>query len=305
MLSNLSLRQLRAFRAVGTSSSFTTAAEILNLTPAAVSGLIKELESQLGVRLFDRNTRAVNLSSVGSEFFPLVERALQDLDGAVASLNTLKELRRGIVRIAAPEVLSCTLLPRAMAAFRKQFPHIELQFLDVQLEDVIARTRLGEVDLGIAPTPISDLELEQAPIMRAPLMLAVRKDDQLANRSRVTWKSIEDRTFISFFRQFTDWGPFDGRAAGPQFLPKEMKVIRRINTAFAMVQAGFGVSACPVIAKSLATGFGLKLIRVDGPEVIRDYSVFTLKGRSLPPPAEAFRGFLIKFAPVWVRNPDT
>jgi putative ABC transport system permease protein len=86
------------------------------------------------------------------------------------------------------------------------------------------------------------------------------------------------------------------------------------NVTHHPIRAGFttlgmalatGVSACPIIAKDLATGFGLKLIRVDGPELIRDYSVFTLKGRSLPPPAEAFRGFLIKFAPVWVRNPDT
>jgi DNA-binding transcriptional LysR family regulator len=302
MLSNLTLRQLRAFRAVGTSKSFTMAAEILSLTPAAVSGLIKELESQLAVRLLDRNTRTVELSSAGSEFFPLVERVLQDLDGAVESLNNLKELHRGVVRIAAPEVLSCTLVPTAMAAFRERCPQIELRFLDVQLEDVISRTRLGEVDLGIAPGPVSDDELEQAHIMRANLMLVVRGDDPLAKRSRVTWKNIEDRTFVSFFRHFKDWGPFERLGLGSQFLPKEVKVVRRINTAFAMVRAGFGVSACPTFATGLAAGFGLELIRLSAPEVTRDYSIFTLKGRSLAPPAEAFRDFLIEFAPMWARD---
>ena len=300
-MSNLTLRQLRAFRAVAETGSFTDAAQKLHLTPAALSGLVKELETQLGVRLFDRNTRRVSLSSVGEEFFPLTERVLQDLDVAVTSITTLKEKGRGIVRVAAPEVMSCTLVPAAMAAFQAQHPRIEIRFLDVPIEDVISRTRSGEVDLGIAPGPVGDAEIDRIPFMRAPLVLAVHRDDPLAKRKQVSWKDLSQKTFVTFFRGFTEWAPRDSTRREVQFFPREVLFVRRINTAFAMVQAGFGVTACPIYANSLAEAFDLKLVRLSRPEIDREYAVLTRKGHSLAPAAEAFKSFLLEFAGTWKR----
>jgi len=302
MLNNLTLRQLRAFRAVASAESFTAAAEQLHLTPAAISGLIKELESQVGVRLLDRNTRSVSLSYVGREFFPLAERVLQDLDMAVSSLTVLKERRRGIVRIAAPEVLSCTLVPRAMAEFNALYPHIKLHFFDVPVEEVITRTRHGEVDLGITPESMLHSELEGVELIRAKLMLAVRRDDPLAEKSSVSWSSIRERKFVTFHRRFSDLSPFSQVKSDKQFLPNNVTVVQRVNTAFAMVQAGFGVSACPLFAKELATGFGLVLVKLTHPQIERTYDIVKRAGYSQAPAVEAFHDFLIEFAPRWART---
>ncbi|MGY6126859.1 LysR family transcriptional regulator (plasmid) [Paraburkholderia strydomiana] len=68
---NVTLRQLRAFRAVAEAGSFTDAAKQLHLTQAALSSLVKELEGIIGIRLFDRSTRSTKLSSAGADFFPL------------------------------------------------------------------------------------------------------------------------------------------------------------------------------------------------------------------------------------------
>lgn len=301
-MNNLTLRQLRAFRAIAVSGSFTIAAEQLHLTPAALSGLIKELETQLGVRLLDRNTRKVGLSAVGEEFFPLTERVLQDLDDAVVSISNLKEKRRGIVRLAAPEVMSCTLVPRAMAAFRELHPHVEVRFLDVPIEDVITRTARGEVDIGIAPGPVDQPEIERLPFMRAPLRLAVHKDDVLARTDEVTWADVRDRKLVTFFRGFDEWMPARRSSKAAPTFPTEILFVRRINTALAMVQAGFGVTACPVYARGLASGFDLSLIKLCRPEVDREYAVLTRAGHSLAPAVEAFRAFLLDFAPRWARQ---
>ena len=80
---NVTLRQLRAFLAVTRTGSFTLAAESLYITQSALSGLIKELEQVLGVRLFDRSTRRIQLSEVGRGIYPLIEKSLADLDGAL------------------------------------------------------------------------------------------------------------------------------------------------------------------------------------------------------------------------------
>ncbi|MGD9943318.1 MAG: LysR family transcriptional regulator [Burkholderiaceae bacterium] len=301
-LNNITLRQLRTFLAVAGASSFTVAAEELHLTPAAVSGLIKELESQLGVKLLDRNTRAVSLSAVGKEFFPLAERVLQDLDAAIANLMNLKEMRRGIVRIAAPEVLSCTLVPQAMASFRDRYPQVQLHFYDGPVEEVLARTRRGEVDLGIVTAPVDDAELSSSLLMSDNLMLAVRRDDEFAGRREVTWHQVQRRRFVTFHRRFADWEPFRSDEGRRKAFPTDLTAVRRVNTAFAMVQSGFGVTACPVFAKDLAAGFGLALIPLGRPVVRLDYLLIMRAGHSPSPAVETFRDFLIEFARAWSRS---
>ena len=92
---NITLRQLRAFVALAQTSSFTDAAANLHVTQSALSGLIKELELALGVQVVNRSTRKVSLSEVGREFYPLVARLLQDLDGALDTISDLKALKRG------------------------------------------------------------------------------------------------------------------------------------------------------------------------------------------------------------------
>src|SRR5690606_23242918 len=111
MTMHVTLRQLQAFAQVVRTGSFSEAAQAMHLSQAALSGLIRELEQRVGVRLLDRTTRSVSPSAVGEAFDPMVRRVLATLDEALASLSNLKELRRGVVRLAAPEPLSCTLMP--------------------------------------------------------------------------------------------------------------------------------------------------------------------------------------------------
>ena len=113
---NITLRQLRAFIAVARSGSFTLAAESLFITQSALSGLIKELEQSLGVRLFDRSTRRIQLSDIGRGIYPLIDKILADLDGVLDEVANLKALKKGVVRVAAPQLMACTLLPEVIAA---------------------------------------------------------------------------------------------------------------------------------------------------------------------------------------------
>jgi DNA-binding transcriptional LysR family regulator len=78
--SNLSLRQLRAFVAVAQESSMTRAAARLHLTPSALSMLVRAMEDDLGVRLFERTTRRLVLTAAGQQFLPTVERVFAELE---------------------------------------------------------------------------------------------------------------------------------------------------------------------------------------------------------------------------------
>src|SRR5262249_4818991 len=121
------VRQMRALVALARTGSFTLAAELLHVTQSALSGQIKELEQLLGVKVVERNTRRVQLSEVGRELYPLFDKMLQDLDGAMADIASRKALKKGMVRVAAPQMLSCTLLPEVIAAYREAYPGVQVQ----------------------------------------------------------------------------------------------------------------------------------------------------------------------------------
>ena len=154
MAMDVTLRQLRAYLAVLEAASFSEAAKTMHLSQAALSGLIKELENRMGVRLLDRTTRSVSRSVVGEAFEPMVRRVLANLDEALESVTSLKELRRGLVRVAAPETLSCTLLPELIASYNSRHPGVDVRFDDVPIQQVLAGLQNGSTDIGFGPAGV-------------------------------------------------------------------------------------------------------------------------------------------------------
>ena len=98
---NVTLRQLRAFIAVAEVQHFTRAAERLDLSQSSVSTLVRELETNLGLRLFDRHTRMLRLTQAGAEILPLARKAMADLDSVIGSSSEVRTLGRGRVSIVA------------------------------------------------------------------------------------------------------------------------------------------------------------------------------------------------------------
>ena len=90
---NPTLRQMRAFVAVAKTGNFTLAAQYMHVTQSALSGLIKELEQTLGVRVVDRSTRRIALTEIGHELYPLFSQMIDDLDRALANIADHAQLQ--------------------------------------------------------------------------------------------------------------------------------------------------------------------------------------------------------------------
>ncbi len=111
MLMNIDLRQLRAFAEVVQAGSFSRAARKLGVSQSALSQAVRQLEDELQVRLLDRTTRSVQLSKVGAEFLPGIQRLLADLDHQIQDLRDLREHRRGHVTVACVPSVALRLMP--------------------------------------------------------------------------------------------------------------------------------------------------------------------------------------------------
>src|SRR5690625_3236161 len=108
---NIKLRQLEAFVAVARYSQFTLAATSIHISQPALSMLIRELETALSAKLFDRTPKGVHLTAEGREFFSVAERALSDLQTAANNVHELVALKHGQVAVACSTVTAALTLP--------------------------------------------------------------------------------------------------------------------------------------------------------------------------------------------------
>jgi DNA-binding transcriptional LysR family regulator len=201
---NPTLRQMRAFIAVAKTGNFTLAAQYLHVTQSALSGLIKELEQTLGARVIDRSTRRIALTEMGNELYPLFNQMIDDLDRALANVADHAQLRKGIVRVAAPQLMACTLLPQAIAAWRERHPDVKVSLADSGVENVTARVLSGEVDCGIAPERDETPELDARLLLDMPFEAVIPPGHPLGDRERLAWSDLAGYPFISLRGQFTE-----------------------------------------------------------------------------------------------------
>lgn len=291
MTRDVTVRQLRAFAAVLEEGSFSEAAKAMHLSQAALSGLIRELESRVGVRLLDRTTRSVSPTTVGGAFDPMVRRVLSSLNEALESLTNLKDLRRGLVRVAAPEPLSCTLLPKLVAAYSASHPGVEVRFDDVPIAQVLEGLHNGGADIGFGPAGVvADEAIETHMLLADPVWVALRPDDPLTNGEAVNWNDLRDRSLINYMPNLAT----NILSNVPsRHHPKDILAVNRINTALAMLMVRRGAVICPSMAEPLVRGFGLAFLALRRPTVRWRVALFARRSSSLSPAVESFLRFTL------------
>jgi len=301
---NPSLRQMRALVALAKTGSFTLAADHLNLTQSALSGQIKELEQLLGVRVVERTTRKTQLSELGRELYPLFDKMLQDLDRAMADIASRKALKQGSVRVAAPQMLACTLLPEAIAAYKARHPDVQVRLADSPVEQVSARVFSGEADFGIGPERDATTEIEAHPLFEMPFVVVYPPDHALDQRARITWADVNEFPFISLQGQFTERLLRDVHVSFRDLSLSPYNEVTFMTTALAMVHARLGITVCLPYAEKMVQLYGLRMRPLEAPSLTRRFFVYTRNARALSPAAESLVNFLHEFvaAHQWNRS---
>lgn len=290
---NVTLRQLRAFVTVAQLGSFTEAAADLHITQSTLSGLIKELEQALGVQIVHRTTRKVELSGVGKEFLPLTARILQDLDEALRAIADLKALQTGVVRIAAPQLMACTLLADVVGSFAQMHPGVDVRLSDCVVEDVLPKVQSGEVDFGIGPERCSNLDIDGQLLFDMPFMAVLPPQHPLTRSKRLAWADVLSHPVISLQGEYTQMLRRDLQAAPAPLAFAPQKEVAFMTTALSMVGAGLGLTVCLPYARSLVNLYGLQIRPLGTPTVRRKFYLLARQDRVIPPAARAFSEHLM------------
>jgi len=242
---NLSLRQLRAFLALADQRSFTQAAATCHLSQPAFSALIRTLEAELNTRLFDRDTRSVELTAEGRLFAESARRLVGDFGAALSDLSDHVERRKGRVHIAALPSLAAGWLPGVFAEFRKAWPGIELNLSDLLSDACVDLVRSGKADFALASTGVSHAGLSTRLVCTDRFYLVCRKDHPLATEASPTLKKLAPYPFIHMSRNSSVRQALEA-ALHPQ-QANTMLEVDQLATAAGMVEAGLGISVVPAL----------------------------------------------------------
>jgi DNA-binding transcriptional LysR family regulator len=171
------LPHLVGFEVVARHLNFARAAQEMAVTPTAMSKIIKLLEAELGVRLFNRTTRSVALTEAGTRLFELLAPALVQIRGAVGQVSTSALQPAGLLRINTSEVAHGALVAPHLPAFLQRYPDITLEVkLDSAFTDIVA----GGFDAGIRLGEALQRDMVAAPVGPEQRMVVVASPDYLA-----------------------------------------------------------------------------------------------------------------------------
>jgi len=188
----IEMREIEAFLAVADELHFGRAAERLLLSPSRISQLVRQLEGRIGVALFERTTRQVRLTAIGTQLASDLRRAYADLTGAVSAARAAAQGLEGTVRVGYLTHCEDDAFVRLVARFRAAFPACQVAMIDVTGTELHDALRSGQIDVELGrfhQEPPGDVH--QGPVMsREDWVLGVARDHPLADRDELSVEEL-------------------------------------------------------------------------------------------------------------------
>ena len=290
---NYELHDLQAFVAVAERHSFRQAATDLFLSQPALSRRIEKLEEALGVKLFERTTRRVQLTNVGQAFLVNVRDALNGLEDAVLGVADLAAHRTGTVTFACVPSAVWHFLPDVLKRFSAQFPKIRVRVHDESAQDVLNLVLTGEADFGISFTGAENPEIHFQPIHVESYVLAMRRDHPLAKRRKLNWRDTVDERYISVAKSSGNRSVLDAALSGVEKHPWISCEINHVSGVLALVESGLGVAAVPGLSiprEAHSTVIGVPLVN---PTVNRTLGLISRHQHAMPPASRTLFDMLV------------
>jgi DNA-binding transcriptional LysR family regulator len=246
----LELRHLRYFCAVAETLNFSRAAQNLHVAQSALSRQIRDLENELGFKLFVRTTTTVRLTDAGRQFFGAAQKLLAQLAIAVSSAQQVAKGKAGALNIASDWRVPVDLIPGTVRKFRQQNPKVTVNFVDLLISEQLDALRAGKVHLAFVPDIIlgasEDLELLQVytskivvllpashPLAKEPLV-------HLRDLSKEKWITVHEKSGQKESRFYLTQAC---RPAG--FTPLFGRVTNTLHGVATLVSAGEGIGLLP------------------------------------------------------------
>ncbi|QGZ65964.1 transcriptional regulator CynR [Paraburkholderia acidisoli] len=233
------LRAIRYVITVAELKNFTRAAEVLHVSQPALSQQIRQLEAELGGELFDRSGRAISLTEFGRVYIEHAREALAHLDAGRRALHDVRDLTRGLLRLAYTPTFAEYLIGPALRRFRAAHPALAIEVSERPLEDIEGGLERDELDLGIGFTDVRSDEIDVRPLFAEQMALLVATRHPLARRREaVSSQQLESMPLALLSADFVVRRFADAYFRAHQLSPQVMLQANSVGTVLKLVKDG-------------------------------------------------------------------
>ncbi len=243
----MELRHLRYFRVLAEELHFGRAAARLHISQPPLTAHIKDLEREVGARLFDRTTRRVALTAAGEVFAGRVGGLLDELEDAVVEARDHAEGRRGRIRVGFVSSASGTVLPPGLRIFREIHPAVRVDLSPLTTREQLDALAAGALDVGLIRSSGAEPGLVVEPLLEEPMVAVLPVEHPLAARAAIGVDDLVDERLILFPNDLMPayvaqiWALFATIGAEPVVVQEAI----HHETVVGLVSAGVGISILP------------------------------------------------------------
>ncbi len=284
----MQLAQLSYFVAVAEERHFTRAAERLGIAQPAVSVQIRRLEVELGERLFLRDRRSVALTAAGAALLPHARAALAAVAHGREAVAALQGLLTGQLAIGLVQPLPDRSVVRAIAAFRRAYPAVDVRLAEDETDALLAAVERGELEAayaGFGPGQEPPAGLGSRLVAREPTVIAVAPNHPLAGRRRVRLAALRDEPFVTLTAASRLRVVLEAACAQAGFAPRIALETTDLGVMTALAAEGAGIALLP--RSGLDGGTGLVAVELSEPRIERRI-VLVWRPDNLAPATRAF-----------------
>ncbi|KKK36706.1 LysR family transcriptional regulator [Mesobacillus campisalis] len=242
----MDIRHLEYFAEVAETLSFTKASQNLHVTQPSISKAIKNLEGELGVPLFYRSSKQLELTDAGKAVLINAKKVLEAFKNLTLELTDIMELKSGEIRIGIPPIVGAAFFSKLISHFKEEFPFIKITLTEVGTKKIKQGVDDGTLDIGLICTlPARTGNFELIPALKDPVMLIVHKDNELASRKEVHFSDLANEPFVLYRKDFTLYDLIIEECSKNNFQPNIVCESSQKDFLLGMVEGKLGVALLP------------------------------------------------------------
>ena len=293
----MNIHHLEYFLEVVRQGSFSKAAVAMHITQPSISKMIKDLEDELGVTLFYRNARQIELTDAGLALVEQAQQVVFQFRHITQELDDVVHLKKGKVRIGIPPITSSSLLPRMLGEFSREHPQIQMQLCEFGSKKVRPGVQDGSLDIGIVCSlPDAEDDVDAFPFINDPLRLIVHPAHALAQLSTVPFSALEKESFVLYSQDFSLYDKIVDRCRLEGFSPKIICETSQREFMTQMVAAGLGVALLPATICASLDPNRIVSVQFADPQIYLQLVIIWRKNRYLSFAARKWLDFVMSRA---------
>ncbi|GGB57580.1 LysR family transcriptional regulator [Virgibacillus dakarensis] len=242
----MDVRQIEYFTEVAKQLNFTRAASTLHISQPSLSKTIKNLETELGIPLFYRGAKQLELTDVGKAFLVNAQNVLDTFANLTSELDEVIDLKKGEIKIGIPPIIGAAFFSKLISRYKEAYPSIDILLTEVGSNKIKQGVAEGEIDIGlVCNLPIQRENFETIKLLKDPLMLIVQKDNPLAQKKIIEFSGIRKEPFIMYRRDFSLHDRIMEACGIHGFYPNVVCESSQKDFMIEMVEAKLGVALLP------------------------------------------------------------